>query len=63
MSLPDQTVSTGTDSGNLKQFPTGLREQRVKSFVESCCLLLERSLTRLAYDEIHFAGLSPTFDA
>ena len=27
-------------------------QQRVKSFVVSCCLLLERSLKRLAHDEI-----------
>jgi hypothetical protein len=29
----------------------------------SCCLFLECSLTRLAHDEIHFAGLSTTSDA
>ena len=39
------------------------RQQRVKSFVASCYLLLERSLTRIAHDEIHFVGLSTTSDA
>ena len=37
--------------------------QGVKSFVASCWFLLEPSLTRLAHDEIHFAGLSTTSDA
>ena len=41
----------------------GDKGHRVKSFVASCWLLLERSLTRPAHDEIHFAGLSTTSDA
>ena len=37
--------------------------KRVKSFVASCWFLLERPLTRLAHDEIHFTGFSTSSDA
>jgi len=39
------------------------QNKRVNSFVASCWLLLERYLTRLAPDAIHFGELSTTSDA